>query len=357
MPDPGGEEAAAVARRLTDALEEPFLIDAVSARIGASIGIALTPLHAGDSASLMLCADVAMYRAKLGASPFALYDHNFDSGDSRLQLADQLHAVIHSVNDGDELTLHYQPQLDLRDGEIITVEALIRWCHPTLGQIAPLTFLPLAEEAGLMGSLTRWVLDRALAQCTAWRAAGHNVRMSVNVSASDLLDSGLLEVVTRQLALHGLSPDALVLEITETTLIDDFEGSRQVLAQLRGLGVEVSIDDFGAGFTSLAYLSALPVSELKLDRSFITPMCGPDRTREIDLVRATIDLGHALKLRVVAEGVENSETLDLLREIGCDLAQGYFIGKPVPADTFSFERGVVTGPRTIASGGKAFTAH
>ena len=327
------DRAVASAQRLSDALQEPFLIDVVNVRIGASIGIALAPLHAGNGARLMWCADVAMYRAKLACSPFALYDHDFDSGDSRLQLADQLHNAIHS----DQLTLHYQPQLDLHEDEILTVEALVRWRHPTLGLIAPLKFLPLAEEAGMIGSLTRWVLDQALAQCAAWHAVGHQARMSVNISASDLLDPGLLQLVTNQLDLHRLSSDALVLEITETTLIDDFEHSKRVLTQLQELGVGVSIDDFGAGFTSLTYLSALAVDELKLDRSFITPMCGPDAAREIELVRATIDLGHALGLRVVAEGIENSETLELLRALGCDLAQGYFIGQPVSADEISFE--------------------
>jgi len=333
LTDADAEQAVAAAQRLSDALQEPFLIDVVNVRIGASIGIALAPLHAGDGARLMWCADVAMYRAKLACSPFALYDHEFDSGDSRLQLADQLHNAIHS----DQLTVHYQPQLDLHDDEIITVEALVRWWHPTLGLLAPPKFLPLAEEAGLMGSLTRWVLDRALAQCAAWQAVGHRARMSVNVSANDLVDPGLVELVTNQLDAHGLSSDALVLEITETTLIDDFEDSNRVLTQLQELGVGVSIDDFGAGFTSLTYLSALAVDELKLDRSFISSMCGPDAAREIELVRATIDLGHALRLRVVAEGIENSETLELLRALGCDLAQGYFIGKPVPADQITFE--------------------
>lgn len=189
-----------------------------------------------------------------------------------------------------------------------------------------------------MGSLTRWALGGALAQCAAWRAAGHQVRVSVNISAGDLVDPGLLELVSDQLDAHGLSSDVLVLEITETTLIDDFEHSRRVLAQLRKLGVEVSIDDFGAGFTSLAHLSALPIDELKLDRSFISPMCGHDGARQIELVRATIILGHALELRVVAEGIENSETLELLRELGCDLAQGHYIGKPVPADQIRLGR-------------------
>ena len=330
--DAGADQAVTTAERLSDALRQPFMIDVVSVQIGASIGIALAPLHAGDGARLMWCADVAMYRAKLGGSQFALYDHDFDSEASQLQLADQLHDAIHS----NQLTLYYQPQLDLDDGTISRVEALVRWRHPTLGLIAPLKFLPLAEEAGLMGSLTRWVLARALAQCATWRAAGHQARVSVNISASDLLDPGLLELVTTQLDRHGLSSDALMLELTETTLVDDFEHSQRVLAGMREVGVGVSIDDFGAGFTSLTYLSALAVDELKLDQSFIAPMCGPDAARQIDLIRATIDLGHALGLRMVAEGIENPQTLELLRELGCDLVQGYLVAEPLPADQITF---------------------
>ena len=327
--DAGAEQASAVARQLTAALREPFVIEAVSARIGASIGIALAPVDAAGSARLMWCADVAMYQAKFGSHPFALYEHGFDDGGSRLQLADELRAAINC----DQLTLHYQPQLDLGSGEILTVEALVRWCHPLLGLIAPLKFLPLAEEAGLMRGLTRWVLAHALEQCAAWRACGHQLRVSVNVSATDLLDPGFVELVTGLLARYRLPSDSLVLEITETTLLEDFEGSKQVVARLGELGVEVSIDDFGAGFTSLAYLSGLAVNELKLDRSFITPLSAAGScARELELVRATVDLGHALGLRVVAEGVENEITLQLLDDLGCDLAQGYFIGKPVPAD-------------------------
>jgi predicted signal transduction protein with EAL and GGDEF domain len=330
--DVEADEAAATARRLTAALEKPFAIDALTTRIGASIGIALAPVNAGDGPDLMLCADVAMYRAKLGAVPFALYEHDFDSGTSRLDLADQLRAAIHS----DQLTLHYQSQLDLRGGDTITVEALVRWLHPTLGLITPLNFLPLAEEAGLMSSLTGWVLSRALEQCAEWRAEGHQVRVSVNVSAGDLLDPGLLERIGEQLERSGLPPDAIVLEITETSLVSDFEHSRQVLVRLHELGVEVSIDDFGAGFTSLAYLSALEVDELKLDRSFIARLAGPDRARDVELVRATVHLGHALGLRVVAEGIENAQTLELLGDVGCDVVQGYFIGKPVPPERLAF---------------------
>ena len=168
--------------------------------------------------------------------------------------------------------LHYQPQLDLRSGEISTVEALVRWPHPRLGLVPPLKFLPVAEEAGLMGALTKWVLEQALEQCAAWRVAGRRMSVSVNVSATNLLDAGFTDLVRELLERHELPADALVLEITETSIITEFERSKLVIEKLRDLGLVVSIDDFGAGFTSLAYLSSLAVGELKLDRTFITPL-------------------------------------------------------------------------------------
>jgi len=326
------EYATAVARNLTASLQAPFTIDAVSAQIGASIGIALAPADASDAAGLMGCADVAMYRAKLGSIPFALYDQDTDDGGNRLRLADELRVAIAESH----LVLHYQPQLDLRSGEILKVEALLRWRHPLLGLIEPLTFLPLAEEAGLMRQLTRWVLTEALGQCATWRAAGRQMTVSVNVSASDLLDPGLAQVIADLLESSPLPADALVLEITETSIITEFERSKQIVEDLRDLGVVVSIDDFGAGFTALAYLSSLAVGELKLDRSFVTHLASGGKSRDMELVRATIELGHALRLRVVAEGVEDKATLELLADLGCDLAQGYFVGKPKPADRLAF---------------------
>ncbi len=327
--------AAAIARAISASLDQPFAIDAVRAQIGASIGIALAPVDATDSDGLMWCADVAMYRAKFGSSPFAFYEHDFDNGGNRLRLADELRTAVEES----QLVLHYQPQLELTSGEIRTVEALVRWPHPTLGLIAPLKFLPLAEEAGLMAQLTRWVLAQALAQCQAWRSAGRSMNVSVNVSATDLLDPGFADMTRRLLERHDLPAQALVLEITETSIITQFERSKQVVEDLRDLGVVISIDDFGAGFTSLAYLSSLAVGELKLDRGFITRLASGERPRDVELVGATIELGHALRLRVVAEGVEDKATLDLLAELGCDLAQGYFIGTPKPASKLAFGAG------------------
>jgi diguanylate cyclase len=334
LADADAQYATATAQRLTDSLAEPFLLDAVSTRIGASIGIALAPADATDSAGLMWCADVAMYRAKSGDSPFALFEQeqDFDGGGSRLRLAEELRVAI----EDDDLVLHYQAQLDLRSGDISTVEALVRWRHPRLGLVPPIKFLPVAEEAGLMGPLTKWVLEQALEQCTAWRVAGLRLSVSVNISATNLLDVGFTDLIRDLLGRYELSADALVLEITETSIIPEFERSRLVIEKLQDLGVVVSVDDFGAGFTSLAYLSRLAVGELKLDRTFITPLAGGDSEREVRLVRATIDLGHALGLRVVAEGIEDEATLTLLSAFGCDLAQGYFIDVPKPANELTF---------------------
>jgi diguanylate cyclase (GGDEF)-like protein len=329
--DADAERAAATADRLGATLQEPFAIDALSVQIGASIGIALAPGDADDTPSLVHCADVAMYRAKLASAPFAFYEADLDSGD-RLGLAEELRQAIEQ----DQLTLHFQPQLHLRSGSVVKVEALVRWPHPTLGLIPPLQFLPLAEEARLMGPLTRWVLDQALAQCARWRGEGVQVSMSVNVSASDLLDPEFVGMVAASLAQHALEGEALIVEITETTMITDFERSTRVVEELGDLDVAVSLDDFGAGFTSLAYLSRLSVSELKLDRRFTALLVGDDRDRDVELVRATIELGHSLGLCVVAEGVEDAPMLQLLGELRCDLAQGYYVGKPRPAEAVSF---------------------
>ena len=322
--------AAGLARRLTALLEQPFILNGVSIRISASIGIASAPGDAGDSVGLMRCADVAMYRAKLTHQPFEVYTASIDDGGNRLALVDELRSAV----EGERLVLHYQPQVDLRNGEIVAAEALVRWPHPRLGLIPPLEFLPLAEEAGLMGPLTRLVLDQAIAQCAIWRAAGSRIAMSVNVSSSNLLDPGFIDVVKGTLRRHGVPASGLVLEMTETTIIRDFAACQSVIEELRSLGLGVSIDDFGSGFTSLAYLGRLPITELKLDRTFIGGLSANGREQDLKLVRATIELGHALGLVVVAEGIETLATLELLALLGCDRAQVYFTGRPVAAQDF-----------------------
>ncbi len=326
--------ATTVAQRLMVKLEEPFVLDAVSVRISASIGIAFAPTDAADSAGLLRCADLAMYRAKFKeTSSFEVYQSGIDDAGNRLRLVEELRDAV----EGGGFVLHYQPQVDLHSGEVSAVEALLRWPHPRLGVVPPLDFLPLAEEAGLMRPLTAWVLDQALAQCARWRSAGRELAVSVNVSATNLLDAGFSDVVRELLTRHRVPPSALILEITETTIIGDFDRCKAVIGHLREIGLDVSIDDFGAGFTSLAYLGSLAVTELKLDRTFITGLATDERGRDLALIRATIELGHALGLRVVAEGVEEGATLDVLTHIGCDLAQGYFISRPMAASDLSLQ--------------------
>ncbi|MGC2176323.1 MAG: bifunctional diguanylate cyclase/phosphodiesterase [Acidimicrobiales bacterium] len=331
--DADANDAVTVAEKILREIEEPFILHKIRASVGASIGIALVPANATDGPALMWCADVAMYRAKLGQIPYVFYDQELDGGEDQPDLLDELRDA---VSNGD-FVLHYQPQLDLRTGQILAVEALVRWPHPTLGLVPPLKFLPLAEEAGLMWPLTKWVLNESFSQCAEWRNSQRCIAVSVNVATTDLLEEGFIDHVTSLLGRYDLPGDAIVIEITETTIITDFLRSQAVILQLRDLGVIVSIDDFGAGFTSLAYLSSLAVGELKLDRAFITALSAEGNGREMELVRATINLGHDMGLRVVAEGIEDVETLDLLGDLGCDLAQGYFISRPTPASRLSFQ--------------------
>ena len=332
--DAGADYAATVAGRVAAEIEQPFALDAVRAQIGAATGIAVFPDDATNPEDLVRCADLAMYRAKVAGKRFAIYQEDLDGAANRMQLVEELREAI----DGRQLELHYQPQVDLSTGEINSVEALVRWLHPRLGFVPPLEFIALAEDAGLMGALTSVVLDEALFQCATWRAAGKELSVSVNISASDLLNPDFPDLVAGLLAGYGLGPEMLVLEMTETTAIADFERSQHAIQKLHDLGLVVSVDDFGAGFTSLAYLGSLAVKELKLDRSFITRLAESEEGRDLALVRATVELAHALGLRVVAEGVEDDRCLSLLSGLRCDLVQGYVISKPRPADELELAR-------------------
>ena len=331
--DADEDAATAVAQRIVEELEAPFSLHRITANVGASIGVAMFPGDASDASTLMWCADVAMYRAKLGKIPFVFFDQDLDGDETQIRLVEDLTKAVH---DG-AFELHYQPQLDLRTGRVLAVEALIRWPHPEMGLVPPLKFLPLAEDAKLMGPLTAWVLNEAIGQCASWRMAGVDVAVSVNVSTTNLLEDGFTDLVKGLLARHKLPATNLVIEITESVIIDDFEKSRSVIESLRDMGIVVSIDDFGAGFTSLAYLASLMVGELKLDRTFITDLSVMGGGRDLELVRATINLGHEMGLRVVAEGIEDVATLDLLSDLGCDRAQGYYISRPAPANKLSFK--------------------
>jgi diguanylate cyclase (GGDEF)-like protein len=333
--DADGERGAAIAQRIGARLEQPFQIGAVRAQIGASIGIAVAPADATGGARLLRCADLAMYRAKIAGQAFATYSEELDGRGSRLDLVEDLRGAIASRT----LELHFQPQIECGSGAIVALEALVRWEHPRLGYLPPLEFLGLAEDAELMDPLTQLVLDRALAQCARWRAAGSDVAVCVNLSSTNLHNPQLPAIVRDALARHHLAPSALVLEVTETTAITDFDRSQETIGRLRDLGLVVSIDDFGAGFTSLAHLSSLAVDELKLDRSFVQGLVSSHDPRNQALVRSTIELAHALGLRVVAEGIEDEESFELLTELGSDRAQGYLIGRPRPADELDLHAG------------------
>ncbi len=327
------EFASSIAERITSEIEPPFEVDGSSLHVGASIGIALAPRHASTATELMRCADVAMYRAKAAHSAYDIYESALDDGADRMNLMEDLRGAL----EADGLTLYYQPQIDLRSGTISTLEALLRWPHPTLGFIPPDQFIPLAEESGLMGPLTAFVLERAVGQCAAWRRAGHEVAVAVNLSTTNLLDTSLPDQILDVLDRNDLPTSALVLEITESTVMADLARSKEVIEILSAAGLLISIDDFGTGFSSLAYLSDLAVGELKIDRMFTARLSvdGADG-RDEAIIRSSIELGHSLGLRVVAEGVERSDHFGFLATAGCDVAQGYAISFPQPPEELDF---------------------
>jgi diguanylate cyclase (GGDEF)-like protein len=328
------EFAMSIAERITTEIEPPFKVEGSSLHVGASIGIALAPQHATNATELMRCADVAMYRAKAAHCPYDIYESALDDGADRLNLMEDLRTAI----DEESLTLYYQPQIDLRTGGISTLEALLRWPHPKLGFVPPDQFIPLAEDSGLMGILTTFVLETALAQCAEWRRAGHPVAVAVNLSTTNLLDAGLPDQIHGVLARYGLTTDSLVLEITESTVMADLNRSKEIIQTLSDSGLLVSIDDFGTGFSSLAYLSDLAVGELKIDRMFTARLSiDGEEGRDEAIIRSSIELGHSLGLRVVAEGVERSDHFGFLAAAGCDVAQGYAISVPQPPEDLDFE--------------------
>jgi diguanylate cyclase (GGDEF)-like protein len=328
------EAAAALGRRLSEHLAETFQVSGMSIHVAASIGMAWragrasVPGDGGDPVEVLLQqADAAMYDAKRSGTGVAVYDSARHAESSRhLALVEELRTAI----DSGQLVLHHQPQVDVATGRVVGVEALVRWAHPLRGLLKPADFLPLAEVRGLMRQLTDEVLRLAVAQAGEWQGAGRDLRVSVNLSASNLLDTDLPRRVAGLLRRAGVPPEQLVLEVTESVLLSDPERSLAVVARLADLGVAVSIDDFGTGYSSLAYLRDLPVAELKLDRSFTVDLLTDARTEAI--VASTVALAHRLGLRVVAEGVEHAATLDHLAYLGCDESQGYLHSAPLPAD-------------------------
>jgi diguanylate cyclase (GGDEF)-like protein len=320
------DAALAEARKVVDTIAQPFEVEGLELDIGVSVGVAMYPEHATEDGELLRRADVAMYLAKGAGGGVALYDAARDLHTrDRLALGQQLRAGL----ERDELTVYYQPKVDPQLGRVLGVEALVRWQHPVHGLLMPPDFLPLAERSGLMPKLTRKVLDGALAQLAQWRADGLDLTVAVNLAASDLLDPTLPGDVARLLAARDVPPTCLALEVTEDGVIADPEGAAATLDAIAQLGVRLALDDFGTGWSSLAHLRRLPVTELKIDRSFVTDMATD--ADDAAIVRTTLDLARSLRLRVVAEGVEDDETWALLADLGADAIQGYVLSRPLPA--------------------------
>jgi diguanylate cyclase len=316
--------------RMFESISEPFMIDELSLEVGASVGVARFPQDGGDSHALLRCADIAMYTAKEAQTDYKVYTEDQDEHSKhRLGVLSGIrHALVQ-----DEIVVHYQPIIDLDDLRVRGAEGLVRWQHPEHGLIPPGAFVQTVEQTGLIGPLTRHVLERSIAECAAWRKDGQHMSVAVNLSVRNLLDRDLPKEIERLLSTYGLPPEALQLEITESMIMSDPERALSTVSRLSDLGVRLSVDDFGTGYSSLANLRKMPINELKIDRSFVSPMLRNES--DLIIVRSTINLGHDLGLNVIAEGVEDSSTLEQLAYLGCDLAQGYHVSKPMPADVFN----------------------
>ena len=322
-------DAAPVAERVLALLRQPVDFQGLHLSIEASIGVACHPQDADSADELLRRADVAMYQAKADRGSWLRYDNlRDDSSLHRLSLVAELRRGL----EDDEVLVHYQAQLDVETGQVVGAEALARWQHPQRGLLQPAAFVSVAEQSGLVRPFALRILDLAVAECATWQTPDRPVSVAVNVGARSLLDRQLPDDVAAVLARHGLPPDRLVLEITETTATSELEVVEEVLGRLRRLGVEISVDDFGTGYSSLAFLQRTAVHELKVDRSFVQGMLVSDN--DLALVRATIQLAHSLGARAVAEGVESQALALALGSLDCDVLQGFHISRPVPAEAF-----------------------
>ena len=343
LPAAGNAQAKEVSSRILAGMREPFALGELTVTVDASVGIVNYPAHGEDAETLVQRADIAMYLAKGrggGAAPYDPADDPYDP--ERLRLIGDLR---NAITDG-ALQLHYQPQFSAGDLHLVGVEALVRWQHPTRGLLAPGDFIALAEHTGLIRSLTLAVLRKAAAQWRAWSDEGIDVTIAVNLSVANLLDDQLVDDLSRILTEERMRAGSLVLEITESTVMTDPRRTVALLERLAAMGIRLSVDDYGTGHSSLAYLRRLPVHELKIDRVFVQHLGVDDQDAQI--VRSTIDLGHSLGLRVVAEGVEDARSLAVLRHHACDLVQGFYLGRPVPADALLEQlRSTVMRPPTI----------
>jgi diguanylate cyclase (GGDEF)-like protein len=338
--------AQRVARTLVAALGSPLSLDGLTLVLEASAGVSVFPDHAPDAEGLLRRADVAMYQAKRDRSGAEVYEAARDANTpDRLGLLGDLRRAL----DAGEVELHYQPKVRF-DGRVAGLEALVRWVHPERGRVNPEEFITMAETSGLMPRLTEYVLDTALAQVARWRRMGLDVPVAVNVSPRDVRSPGFAGAVAARLARHQVPPGALQLEITEHVLLEDPQRAADTLNGLTGHGVRMSLDDFGTGYSSLVHLRRLPVSELKIDRSFVARLSDDDEDAEI--VRCTVDLAHSLGLMVVAEGVEDDATWERLRDMRCDAVQGWLVSAAMPpeeATAWLRARGHGAGLRAIAA--------
>ncbi|HXN00333.1 MAG TPA: PAS domain S-box protein [Candidatus Dormibacteraeota bacterium] len=313
---------------LLEALERPFEVEGQHLDVATSIGIAIFPDDGDDAGTLLRRADIALFVAKQARGAFVRYAPEFEKqGASRLALMAELRQALH---DNDQLFLQFQPLVSLRDRTLAAVEALVRWQHPQRGLVPPMEFVPFAEKTGLVQPLTKWVLASALKQSAAWHRGGHQIPVSVNISMRDLVDPAFPQLLSKLLRDAGAEPSWVRLEITESVIMNKPEQAINTLSQLRKLGIRLAVDDFGTGYSSLAYLDRLPVDEIKIDKSFVSAMVG--EVSRSNIVRASIDLGHSLRLESVAEGVEDARTWEVLAALGCDTAQGYFISPPLLAE-------------------------
>jgi diguanylate cyclase (GGDEF)-like protein len=318
------------ARGIIEVVQRPFEVEQMTLQVGASVGIARFPIDGDDPHTLLRRADMAMYAAKDANRGVDLYASGLDR-DSRQRLS--LLSDFRRALETDELVVHYQPIVDVRGAEVRGAEGLVRWEHPEHGLLPPGAFIAAVEQTGLIGPLTRHVLERSIAQCATWRTDGNDLSVAVNLSVRNLMDPDLPTQISTLLDIYGLPANALQLEITESMIMSDPERALAIVGRLSELGVRLSVDDFGTGYSSLANLKRLPIDELKIDRSFVSPMMQDES--DLIIVRSTINLGHDLGLKVIAEGVEDELTLKRLATLGCDLAQGYHLSRPLAPDAFT----------------------
>ncbi len=326
LQDVSEADIMAAVDRIAAVFEEPVTLNNQPIDIGCSIGIAKYPVHGEDASTLLRRADMAMYSAKRSDMVFAFYDPNCEEHrEEHLSLLSEIKRAIEK----DELQLFYQPKVTFGDSSVLSVETLLRWQHPKRGLIPPDEFIPFAERTGAIRLITRWLIAKAMTQARSWVDQGLMIKMSLNISARDLLDSDFSTYIDKRLKENGVEPSMICMEITESALMEDPIKARRTVEELHKLGLSISIDDYGTGYSSLAYVKNLPVNELKIDREFIKNMI--ENKEDVAIVRSTIELGHNLGLKVVAEGIEREEEMQMLKDFGCDEAQGYLISKALTA--------------------------